>query len=259
MLFTENLFAGYNGRNILNGVSLKLDKGELVCLCGRNGAGKSTLLSVLAGLQNESLKIKADVLPNIDGSFISKMPLKEKSKKIAFMSQTENFLWDFSVYDVVLSGRYPYSRHGYYSKEDENIAENVLEEMNLSDFAERSILALSGGELQKVRIARSLSQSPDYLILDEPAAGLDFVYEHRMMNLLLKLSHEKNMGIILSVHDINLAAKLADRLVFLPPFSKEIAGTAEEVFNPDTLKKTFSEDFIVYSHEILKVKQSVLK
>jgi len=254
-LFVKNLSASYKNKPILNGVSIELFGGELVCLCGPNGCGKSTMMSILTGLSGKSLVVKCDENPQIlteNGEKIEIFNQKPAvlAQKIAFMQQNEYSVWDFSVKDYVLCGRYAYSNGGNYQPVDYKKVEEILAELELSNFAERNVHSLSGGEFQKVRLARALVQEPDFLILDEPANNLDFVYEPKLMDLLKSLCAGKGIGVFLTIHDVNLAARYADRIILLPPAKSEICGTVGEVFTAENLAKTFGVELQTYIHPI---------
>ena len=260
-----NLCAGYGEKSILRNVDFSVIPGDFVCLCGPNGSGKSTLLSVLAGLPENTLKITSgEVL--LDEKPLSSFTARERAKKIAYMQQTEYSEWDFSVYDFVLQGRFAYSKNGWYSKEDEKKAENCLNELGLSDFVLRKIHSLSGGEFQKVRIARAMTQEPEFMLLDEPAANLDFVYEPKLLEFLRNLAEKKHIGIILSIHDVNLAALYAKRIALLSPIHSTISpsskaaatspetsfliGDTENVFTRENLSQTFGTALQTYVHQV---------
>ena len=121
--------------------------------------------------------------------------------------------------------------------------DGVLADLNLTQFSLRNIHSLSGGEFQKVRLARALAQTPRFLLLDEPAANLDYVYEPHLMALLRDTAHSKNLGVLAAVHDINLAARFADRIILLPPKKSVLSGTPSDIMNTDNLKYTFGVDF----------------
>lgn len=251
ILQTKNLTASYTKKPVLNQVSLDLKRGEFVCLCGPNGSGKSTLLSLLANLGDSSLKITSvELKPSVDNKALAEMPRKEVSKLISFMTQEEFSTWDFSVFDVVLSGRYAFTKNGYYTQEDKTLAKQALEETGLTDFADRSVHELSGGEFQKVRIARTICQNPEFMLMDEPASSLDFVYEPELLTLLQQQAHKKNRGVLITIHDINLAARYADRIILLPPQHPAISGTVEEVFTSENLSKTFGKKLKTYMHPV---------
>ena len=245
----KNLSAAYGEKEVLHEVSFALQQGEFVCLCGPNGAGKSTLLSVMAGVQDAGLKVSGEVLwlslsklpqTSVD---VSKLPRREAAKVIAYMQQNEYSEWDFIVRDYVLQGRYAYTKYGNYAAADYEVVDGVLGELGLSDFSARHIHSLSGGEFQKIRLARALAQSPRFLLLDEPAANLDYVYEPHLMQLLRDTAHNKNLGVLAAVHDINLATRFADKVILLPPKKSVLSGKPSDIMNTDNLKYTFGVDF----------------
>ena len=285
-LAVKNLCAGYKNHDILKNVSLEIKSGELTCLCGKNGCGKSTLFSVLAKLTDGSLKVRADDLPSIfydnDGCGaeifeIYKENRKKIARKIAFMQQNEYSVWDFSVLDFVMAGRFAFSKNGNYCQEDYKIAGEVLKKLNLEDFRDKKIHSVSGGEFQKIRIARALVQQPDFLLLDEPANNIDFTYETKMMDLLKKISWEENIGVFIIIHDLNIAARYADKIILLGDAENSrctgnaqngtedpeitvsssshggnflISGTAGEVFTQENLYKAFGTELQTYIHPI---------
>lgn len=263
----QNLSASYGDKIVLSDVSFALQQSEFVCLCGPNGAGKSTLLSVMAGVADAGLKFcgGGDQL-----AAFSKLPRREAARLVAYLQQNEYSEWNFLVHDYVLQGRYAYTKRGIfgagpanYAAVDYEVVEEVLEELGLSDFSNRYIHELSGGEFQKIRLARALAQTPRFLLLDEPAANLDYVYEPHLMQLLRDTAHKKNLGILAAVHDINLAARFADKILLLPPAvsapatsvtseASENSGTRKksvlfgapfDIMNTDNLKYTFGVDF----------------
>lgn len=235
---------GKNTKFILQNVSLCLNSGEFVCLCGPNGCGKSTLLSILSGIPNKNLQIvSAQKLPSINQIPIHNIKRMECARQIAYMQQNEISMWDFTVFDFVLQGRFCHSNGGHYSNEDFKIVNQVLEEMNLLDFSSQNVNALSGGEFQKIRIARALCQKPEFMLLDEPASNLDYVYEPKLMQMLQSISHEKNISILAIVHNINLAYSFADKICLLPPKHSILNGKPEEIMTPENLKLTFGVDF----------------
>lgn len=264
-LKVENLSASYKtkrsaGRKtdmhekIINDMSFIAKSGELVCICGPNGCGKSTLLSVLAGVPGAALKVTGRVLMESGDGIakggspdspveISHMKVGERAKLIAYMQQTELSVWDFNVFDYVLQGRFAHSGGGHYTNCDKKIVRDVLEELGLAVFAARTLHTLSGGEFQKIRIARAFAQQPRFMLLDEPAASLDYVYEPHLMGLLRDAAWSKNIGIIVSVHDINLAMAFADKIMLLPPEKAAIFGSPDDIMNVENLKITFGVDF----------------
>lgn len=240
-LSVNNLRASYNSNPVFQDISFEIKSGELVCLCGANGCGKSTLLTAIAGIGDGNLKTSGTAA--IDGVELSSLKNKSRAKLISFMEQSSPSVWDFTVFDFILQGRFPYSSNGYYSMEDRQIVTEALSKLSINQFAERTIHSLSGGEFQKVRIARALAQTTPFILLDEPAAALDFVYEPQLMTLLKNLAHENNLGIIISIHDVNLAARFADKMLLLPKQQKPVFGTAAEIMTTENLEKTFGVPF----------------
>ncbi len=260
-LRVSKLSAWYDDKVVLKEVSFALQCGEFVCLCGPNGAGKSTLISVMAGVPDNRLKVTGD----IRWFRQTQSPRRrEAARTVAYLQQNEYSEWDFTVQDYVLQGRYAYTRYSHYSPEDYAVVDSVLCELGLSDFSQRHIHSLSGGEFQKIRLARALAQTPRFLLLDEPAANLDYVYEPHLMKLLRTTAHSKNIGVLAAVHDINLAATFADKILLLPPVvitavtttattaadessdnSKKsvLFGTPSDIMNTENLKYTFGVDF----------------
>ena len=250
--------AYYGKKIILKNISVCIKQGELTCLCGPNGCGKSTLLSILAGVPDQSLHVlqgtgsasglnkgsNIHTLPHIiDALTLSKLPRKTAAKTVAFMQQNEYSTWDFTVRDLVLQGRFCHTKNGFYTKQDEEIAEQSLKELQIDSLADRPVHSLSGGEFQKARIARAICQQADFILLDEPAANLDFVYEPWLLKKLQTLAHQNNIGILLSVHDVNLAASYTDTLILLPLLAAPVCGKINEVLNKENLKLTYGMEF----------------
>ena len=264
-LFCKKINASYKTgsltKQILNNVSIEIEQGDFICLCGPNGSGKSTLLTILAGLSNtlSNLKVTAELMPAImhesHYTQLSELSQKQIAQKVAFMQQNEYSTWDFTVKELILQGRYPYTKNGWYSPEDNTIVEKIIQQMSLSDFADRSVHSLSGGEFQKVRIARAMAQSPDFLLLDEPASNLDFVYEPILLENLKKIAKEENIAVLISIHDVNLAARIADKIAFLPPQKPLICDTIEKVFTEENLLYTYNTELQIYEHSVYNKKQ----
>lgn len=253
-LNVSKLSASYDKKPVLCDLSFSLQQGVFVCLCGPNGAGKSTLLSVMAGVADAGLKVSGGGQQLSD---FSKLPRREAARLVAYLQQNEYSEWNFIVRDYVLQGRFAYTKRSIfgagpanYAAADYEVVDGVLGELGLFDFSNRYIHELSGGEFQKVRLARALAQTPRFLLLDEPAANLDYVYEPNLMKLLRDTAHKKNLGVLAAVHDINLAARFADKILLLPPAadtanSKKsvLFGSPSDIMNTDNLKYTFGVDF----------------
>ena len=253
-LFLNGISACYGKNMVLKNVSVCVKAGELTCLCGPNGCGKSTLLSILAGVQNEGLSVLKGTgggsvtsmhiqKDNIDALTLKKLPRKKAAQIVSFMQQNEYSTWDFTVRELVLQGRFCHTKNGFYTAKDEQLADQALAELQITQLADRPVHSLSGGEFQKARIARAICQGADFILLDEPAANLDFVYEPWLMKKLSSLAHEKGFGILMSVHDVNLAAAYTDNLILLPLLAAPVCGKINEVLNKQNLNLTYGMEF----------------
>ncbi|MBR1640118.1 MAG: ABC transporter ATP-binding protein [Treponema sp.] len=243
-IICNNLEASYFVRNekksLFKNLSFQVECGEFVCLCGPNGSGKSSLLSLIAGLAPSSLKVTGGtIFPDA-----KKLPRRQAACLLAYLQQSESCAWDFPVLDYVVQGRYAHSQGGNYSTEDYQLARDSLAVLEISSLEKRTVHTLSGGEFQKVRIARALTQAPRFLLLDEPAASLDFVYEPRLMKLLRDLAHQQKLGILLSVHDVNLAARFADKMIMLTSGeSGALFGSPAQIMTAENLEKIYGVKF----------------
>lgn len=226
----------YGGKTVLSHISMEINKGDFVCICGPNGAGKSTLMKSLF-----------DCVPC--------KSFKEKARLVSFLSQNEKSMWEYSVFDVILSGRYCHTGLlGNYSKNDYEICEKVIKDFGLEELRDKSVLEISGGEFQKVRLARAFAQESDFLLLDEPLSSLDFVVSKDFMKVLKDKCRSKNKGILISIHDINIASRFADRLILLGKYNSEkemqpyFSGTVDEVMTSKNLSLVYESNVEVYSH-----------
>ena len=209
MLSIENLSFAYGKRHkVLNGVNIELGAGEIGILLGKNGSGKTTLFKNILGI----LKPNGGSI-RLDGEDILIMSGRERARCIAYVPQDIRF-GELTVFDSVLMGRVSYFGLGA-SPRDYEITEKILADMNLLDYADRSVEQLSGGERQKVAIARAIAQEPKLLIFDEPTGNLDIANEQLIIEEARRLAREKNIAILISIHDLNQALSLGDKFFFL--------------------------------------------
>jgi len=206
----SNLCFSYGKKNIqiLNNVSFDLLPGECGVLLGPNGAVKSTIIKWIDGLvkyEDGSIKINNKEVKNY-----SKRKL---AQTIGYVPQLIEFA-DMTVFDAVLLGRIPYIRH-QPSKHDLNVVDRVIHEMNLEMITHKNVNEISGGEQQKVAIARTLAQEPSILLFDEPTSNLDIKNQMEIVNLIKKLAKENNISILVTMHDINLALTFADKFILV--------------------------------------------
>ena len=236
MLQIENLRFSYTSQQepVLNGVSLELKQGEIGIVLGKNGSGKTTLFKNILGLS-----APASGAIRFGGENLLKMKRKERAKRIAYVPQHIHF-GDLSVFDSVLMGRVAY--FGMQAgREDYEAVEKILEDMHLSDLAHRSAEALSGGEKQKIAIARAMAQDPKLMIFDEPTGNLDMANELLIMEEAKKLATEKGISILSSLHDLNQALYFGDRFFFLKNGIIKYAG-GKEIVTESVIKDIFDID-----------------
>jgi len=206
MLSVNNIQFSYNSHHVVNDIGFKLDKGLVLGILGVNGAGKSTLLKCL---NKVLVPHKGSVMLNNEE--ILTMKGSEIAKRMAYMPQ-KYFEESLTVFDAVLLGRKPHIKW-VASDNDFQIVEHILATMNLDSFALRPVNSLSGGEMQKVVIARALAQEPQVLLLDEPTSNLDVRNQFEVMAMVRRIVKEQNLSAVVSIHDLNLAFRFAD--VFL--------------------------------------------
>ena len=249
LVTAQNLSAWWNKEQVVRDCTLSVSAGEVVCLCGPNGSGKSTLLTALAGIELSTLSVKGQV--QIMGADIQSVPKKQLACMRSYLLQHEEHAWNYTVRDTVLMGRFCHTKlDSAYSEHDFMVTDDILKRVQIDHLAERSIFSLSGGEAQKVRIARSLAQEPSVLLLDEPLAGLDFSYQEELMHLLQTLAHEEQKAVLVSVHDLNTAARFADRIILLPKLEPCFSGTVSEQMGTDALERTYGYRFGSFEHPV---------
>ena len=227
----RNLTYSYGGIEVLRGINLKIEKGEFVAILGPNGAGKSTLLKCLSGI----LRCGGVYL---SGRPIGEYPRNELAKLVAYVPQRvePGFM---IVFDTVLLGRRPYMGLRP-SKRDLEVVKNALERLDMGHLALRSTRELSGGELQKVGIARALAQEPEIFMLDEPTNNLDIGSQLMIMRLARGLSSE-GKTVITVMHDINLAVRFAERFVFISR-GRIVADGGREILRPQLFREVYGTD-----------------
>ena len=249
-LSVSHLSASYQRIPVLTDISLCVRSGEVVCLSGPNGSGKSTLLSLMAGIVPEGLSITSgsSSCALFCGTLLSSMNRKVAARRIAYMIQDEQTAWNYTARDIILTGRYAHTAAGNYSDSDYETTERIISETGIESLAGRRVFSLSGGEMQKVRIARALAQEPDILLLDEPAANLDFSYQSELLSLIRHLAHDCGLGVLVTIHDLNMASRFGDTIALLPKNSQIISGTPQEVFTEQHLSAAYGVPFGIFMH-----------
>ena len=236
MLKAENLHFRYShlGNPVLNGASLELKQGEIGILLGKNGSGKTTLFKNILGIEKPN---RGSI--RFDGENLLKMSRRERARRIAYVPQHIHF-GDLSVFDSVLMGRVSYfgMKAG---RDDYEAVEKILEDMQLLEFANRSAEALSGGEKQKIAIARAIAQEPKLMVFDEPTGNLDIANEQLIIEEAKRLAREKNISILSSLHDLNQALSFGDKFFFLKDGAVKYVG-GQDTITPEVVKDIFDVD-----------------
>lgn len=236
MLNVENLTFRYSkfSRPVLKGASLELKPGEIGILLGKNGSGKTTLFKNVLGIHKPG---SGKIL--FEGEDLLKMSRKERARRIAYVPQDIHF-GALTVFDSIMLGRISY--FGLKSgDEDYKAVEKILLDMHLEGYAFRMVDELSGGERQKIAIARAMAQEPKLMVFDEPTGYLDIANEQLIMEEARKLAKEKNIAILSSLHDLNQALAFGDKFFFLKNGVVQYAG-GREIITPEVVKDTFDVD-----------------
>lgn len=237
----------YDSIEVLKGVSAQIAQGEFFVIIGPNGAGKTSLLKTISGL---SPLQGGDIL--VHGRTVKSYSSKELARIMAMVPQHVNVDFPFTVAETVLMGRYPHmSVLAVEGKRDLEQARLAMEFTEVSHLADRRLSQLSGGELQRVTIARAICQQPEVLLLDEPTASLDPAHQLRIMDLMARFREMQQVTVVMVSHDLNLAATYADRVMLLENGRVVKVGTPAEVLTRDILTSSYGCRLHVDQHPLL--------
>jgi ABC-type cobalamin/Fe3+-siderophores transport system ATPase subunit len=244
MLDIHSLYVSYNGKDVLKDISLQVKPGEVLALIGPNGAGKTSLIRAASGiLPAKTGKVFAG------GVDITQLSPHLRASKLAVVPQARLLPPNFTVYETVLLGRTPYL--GWSGKPDPKDLSRVswaLERTFTFDLAERLIGELSGGEQQRVLLARALAQDTPILLLDEPTAHLDLRHQSGLLNLVQELAQEQHLAVLMALHDLNLVALYSHRVALLVDGCLKITGSPAEVLTPAYLTESYRVPLSVTVH-----------
>ena len=239
MLEAKNISYGVNGKKILDGVSFKIERGDFVGLLGPNGAGKTTLLKILGGALREY-----DGTATLNLILLKRMKPRGVAQFIATVPQESHFPFPFTSLEVVLMGRHPHRKlFSFDSEEDLQTAQVAMERTDCRQFSERSIDTLSGGEKQRVLLARALAQKPAVLLLDEPATHLDLAHTLSLFTLLSDLNKNNRLTVLCVVHDLNLASRFCKRVLVLKEGRLVLEGESGSALREEKLGEIFGVSF----------------
>jgi iron complex transport system ATP-binding protein len=248
MLKIQNLSVSYGSRRVLHQVSFDVQSGEVLALIGPNGAGKSTLIRAVSGVIPYSGHIRTN------GDDFASLSAMQRAKYIATVPQAVALPPAYTVWETVLFGRTPHLGFlGQPSQKDEEIARQSLTRVSALPFADRPVGELSGGEQQRILLARALCQSTPILLLDEPTAHLDLQYQVGLLELVHELAHRDKLAVLVALHDLNLAAHYADRIALMVAGNIKAMGSAKEVLQPDLIQEAYCLPVQVVKHPFLDI------
>ncbi|MDP3855607.1 ABC transporter ATP-binding protein [Phenylobacterium sp.] len=222
------------GKLVVDDVTATFQAGAVTAILGPNGAGKSTLLACLAGLRRpQSGQVRLD---EID---VLSMPPRARARRIGFIPQTPEIAWAVEARILVGLGRTPFIGSSGLSREDAQAIDRAMAAAGVESLAERDVTTLSGGERGRVLIARALAGEPEWLLADEPLTGLDPGHQLDAGALFRSLAHDQGRGVVLTLHDLSLAARIADRIVVMAAGEILADGAPETALSPDVLAAAY--------------------
>jgi iron complex transport system ATP-binding protein len=246
MLKIENLTVSYGSRRVLHEVSLQVESGQVLALIGPNGAGKSTLVRAASGI----IPVETGRI-HTNGQDLLSLPPMARARQLAVVPQAVTLPPAFTAWETVLLGRTPYLNFlGQISVGDEAIARSALERVDAIDLAGRRVGELSGGEQQRVLLARALAQSTPILLMDEPTSHLDLQHQVALMQLARSLAHNDGLSVLVALHDLNLASRYADWLALLVDGRVAAQGSASRVLTPQEIARAYGLQVEVLPHPL---------
>ncbi|WP_069649962.1 heme ABC transporter ATP-binding protein [Caloranaerobacter ferrireducens] len=242
----KKIYFSYGFENVLEDISLAVKQGAFISILGPNGSGKTTLLKNMCKLLKP---LDGKIL--VDDKELNKIAFKELAKTMAVVHQDINVNFEFTVHDIVMMGRYPYQkRFKPESEKDINVVKRAMENTETWVLREKSIHEISGGERQRVMIARALAQEPKILLLDEPISQLDIKHQINVLNLCKRLNSEEKITIITTLHDINLAARYSDYILLMNKGKIKAFGLPENVLTKENIQDVYGiEVKLIKLHE----------
>ena len=254
MIGIRDLTVRYRGSNpALAAVTLAVKPGEMVGLLGPNGSGKTTLLRAIAG----SVRPETGDI-HIRNENLRALSHKERARCMAFVPQRPDNVPAFTALDLTLMGRYPHRKFlEDYTAEDLAIARRSLGDTDAAHLADRPVGTLSGGELQRVYVARAFAQEAPILLLDEAATGLDPAHATALFGRVRQRNRRDGATVLTAIHDLNLAALYCDRLVFLKNGRVAADGPIHDIFTAETLERVYNAPFLVLEHPVTGLPQAL--
>ncbi len=247
MLAVKNLSFKYKERPVLEDIDLEIRKGEVIGILGPNGCGKTTLLKLLnRNLHPQEGKVL------LEGTDLEGMSKRRIARHIAVVPQSNEIRFAFTVRDIVSMGRMPFlDRFQGESAEDMRIVDEAMERTNIKEFADRAINTMSGGERQRVIIARALAQRPEVILLDEPTLHLDINHQFEVLDLVHGLSRKEGLTVVIVSHDLPMVVKYCDRMVLIHDHRVHAIGPPEEVLTRENMRTVFNIEAVLTYDDVL--------
>lgn len=244
ILEVKDLVTGYNQKRVLDEINLTMEKGEFIGIVGPNGSGKSTFVKAITKvLEPWSGEI------NLKKKSLSRMNQAEIAKITAVVPQDTYISFPYSVKDVVLMGRNPYKgKLENYGDKDHKIAKKCMEDTRTDDFSQKKITNLSGGEMQRVMVARALAQNPELIFLDEATSHLDIGHKKEIMETIKRKNQKNNLSVISIHHNLNLAARYCEKILLMEDGRRFVFGSPEEVLTEPNLRAVYGIEAEVHEH-----------
>ena len=242
-LVIDRISKEYGSRKVLDNISFSLGNGEIIALVGPNGSGKSTLIKTIA-----TIHAQTSGTVSLDGTDIRAIDPIDLAKEIGYVPQGFSYTLYSTVFETVLMGRRRYIKWSV-SEEELSRVQRSLDALDMGEHAGKFMDELSGGERQKVFIARALAQEPRIFLFDEPTSALDIRYQIEVMETMRRITREQNSSMIVAVHDLNLAYRYADVVVVLNRGKMEAYGKPCDVLTPDCIRSVYGVDSFAVENE----------
>ena len=225
----KNITISYNNHIAVSKANFKIEEGEYVCLVGENGSGKSTLMKAIAGLRKPD---SGEIELNIE------------KEEVGYLAQFNSREDDFpaTAREIILTGRQKHHKLAFYNKKDHEKFKEIIKLLKIEDIIDRRIGDLSGGQRQRILLARAICQEPEIIVLDEPTSFLDIRHKMEFLKILRKMAKDLNKTVIMSLHEIELAYKISDKILCVKGDTIEHFGKPEEIFTESLIKELFGLD-----------------
>lgn len=233
--YTEAMTVGYQGVPLIHNIKIHISRGEILTMIGPNGAGKSTILKSIA----RQLNLLGGMV-YLDNRDLTKMPGNELAQKMAVVFTERIRSEMMTCEDIVATGRYPYTgKFGILSKADKKVIAEAMEMVHMTELRNQDFMKISDGQRQRVMLARAICQEPEIILLDEPTSYLDVKYKLEFMTILQEMTRTKKLSVIMSLHELDLAERISDRILCVHENYVEKFGPPEEIFVPGYISHLF--------------------